>query len=175
MSSGNYSSCITVPAPLPPSIEFQLNAKSKECRYNQRFYCKSPKSYECEWAYKIEDVQKACCLAHVCLTTKPKFCRFKENIQASIQNGPTCGLTALYMLTGGSPTTDDILVLAKRKRYTNHGEMFCARHLKELGENVFDSIGYRVQMELYLGELNCDYIKTELKNGACILVAYPFQ
>lgn len=85
----------------------------------------------------------------------------------------------LYFLVGAhaddQPSTDDILVLAKRKKYTNHGEMFCAKHLKELTESVFDLVGHSVRIDIFSGKLNCDHIKTELSNGACILVAYPYQ
>lgn len=79
------------------------------------------------------------------------------------------------MLSGGLITTDDILVLAKRKNFTNHGEMFCTRNLKELAAHVFDAVNYPATMDIYSGELNCDRIKTELQRGACILVAYPLH
>lgn len=79
------------------------------------------------------------------------------------------------MLSGGLPSTDDILLLAKRKKFTNHGEMFCTKNLKKLAAHVFESINYPVSIEIYAGKLYCDRIKTELMNGACILVAYPFQ
>lgn len=52
--------------------------------------------------------------------------------------------------------------------------MFCTRHLMELAVHVFDSIDCPVTIECFSGKLNCDRIKTELKNGACLLVAYPF-
>lgn len=169
MSAGN---CSIVPVPPPPQ---GLITKSKECRYNRPIYTTSGIQSDCGWAYEVPEVQRASSLAHVCSTSKPKYFCIKTGIKAIIQNGPTCGLTALNMLTGGTPSTEDILVLAKRKRFTNHGEMFCAKDLKELAEYVFDSIGCPVSIECFSGELNCDRIKTELKNGACLLVAYPFQ
>lgn len=79
------------------------------------------------------------------------------------------------MLSGGLTSTDDILLLAKRKKFTNHGEMFCTKNLKKLAAHVFDSINYPVSIETFAGKLNCDRIRSELINGACILVAYPFQ
>lgn len=170
MSAGNCSI-----VPVPPSPQGLIASKSKECCYHRQIYTKSGMKSDCEWAYKMPEVQRASELAHVCSSSKPKFVRIKTAIKSIIQNGPTCGLTALNMLTGGIPSTDEILVLAKRKKYTNHGEMFCTKNLMELAGNVFKSIDYPVSIECYSGELNCDRIKTELQNGACILVAYPFQ
>lgn len=168
MSAGNCSI-------VPPPPQGLITTKSKECRYSQPIYTNSGMKSECEWAYKMPEVQRASSLAHVCSSSKPKYFRIKTGIKAIIQNGPTCGLTALNMLTGGIPATDEILVLAKRKKYTNHGEMFCTKHLKELAVSIFNSIDYPVSIECYSGEINCDRVKTELKNGACLLVAYPFH
>lgn len=174
MSSGNCSMSPCVTVPVPPSPQ-GLIAKSKECRYDRPIYTKSGIHTDCGWAYKEAEVQRASSLAHVCSTTKPKCCRIRTSIKPILQNGPTCGLTALNMLTGGCPSTDDIFLLAKRKRYTNHGEIFSAKDFTKLAEQVFDSIDYQVSIECFSGELNCDRIKTELMNGACLLVAYPFQ
>lgn len=174
MSAGNCSiaSCVTVPVPPSPQ-GFIVN--SKECRYSQTIHTNAGLKSDCGWAVKMPEVQRASSLAHVCIATKPKYCRIKANIKAIIQSGPTCGLTALNMLTDGLPSTDDIFVLAKRKKFTNHGEMFCNKHMKELAIEVFNSVDYPVSIECYSGKLNCDRIKTELKNGACLLIAYPFQ
>lgn len=161
-----------MPVPPPPQ---GLITKAKECRYNRTIYINSGMQSDCEWAIEVPEVQRASSLAHVCSMTKPKYFRIKLCIKAILQIGPTCGLTALSMLTGGSASTEDILVLAKRKRFTNHGEMFCTKDLRELAELVFHSIDYPVSIECFSGKLNCDRIRTELKNGACLLVAYPFQ
>lgn len=179
MSAGNCSiaSCVTVPVPVsvpvPPSAQ-GFTTKSSECRYSRPFHTSVCISNECGWAYKVAEVQRACLLAHVCQKTPPKYCRCKVHIQAITQNGPTCGLTALNMLSGGIPASDDLLKLAQEKKFTNHGEMFCARHLMELAVHIFDLIDYPVSIECFSGQLNCDRIKTELRNGACLLVAYPF-
>ncbi|XP_031619970.1 UPF0692 protein CG33108 [Contarinia nasturtii] len=166
MSAGNCSI-----VPVPPSPQGILK-KSKECRYNRRILTNSELQSDCGWAYQIPEVQRASSLAHVCIKSKPKYFCIKIGIQAILQNGPTCGLTALNMLTDGIPATQDILELAKRKRFTNHGEIFSVKYLKELAQLVFDSINYPVSIECFAGELNCDRIKTELMNGACLLVAY---
>lgn len=170
MSAGNCSI-----VPVPPSPQ-GLITKSNECRYNRPIYTiNSGILNDCGWAYQVPEVQRASSLAHVCSSSKPKYARIKIGIKAIIQNGPTCGIVALNMLTGGIPSADDILVMAKRKKFTNHGEMFCTKNLKELAQNTFNAIDNPVSMECYNGILDCDRIKTELKNGACLLVAYPFQ
>lgn len=168
MATGNYTIM-----PVPPSSQ-EFITKSKESRCDRPIYAKSLLQNDCGWAYEIPEVYRATTLAHVCSSSKPKYYRIKSGIKAIIQNGPTCGLTALSMLTGGIPSTDDILVLAKRKRFTNHGEMFCAKDLMELSKLVFNSIDYPISIECFSGGINCDRIKTELMNGACLLVAYPF-
>lgn len=177
MANGNCSigSCVTVPVP-PPSAQ-GFNTKSNECRYNHRtstFHTRVGISNECGWAYKMTEVQRACLLAHVCQSVQPKYCRCKTNVIPIIQNGPTCGLTALNMLTGGIVAPDDLLKCAKEQKFTNHGEMFCTKHLMQLAVHIFNMIDYPVAIECFSGQLNCDRIKTELKNGACLLVAYPF-
>lgn len=174
MSAGNCSIASCVSVPVPPSPQ-GLCTNSKECRFSRTVHTSSGLKSDCGWAFKVSEVQRACSLAHVCTSTKPKFCRIKTTIEAITQNGPTCGLTALNMLTNGSPSTNDILVMAKRKQFTNHGEMFCNKHLKELAIEVFNSINYPISIECYSGQLNCDHIKTELRDGACLLVAYPFS
>lgn len=172
MTSSNYSlrpSYIPVPV---PSVLNNFNTKSKA--YHNYGKCQSPHQDVCNWALHLPDVQRASSLAHVCIETKPKYVRIKTNIKAIIQNGPTCGLTALNMLTGDTISINDILLAAKQKQFTNHGEMFCAKNLQQLAIFLFDSLNYPVTTELFSGKFDCDRIKTELRNGACILIAYPF-
>lgn len=176
MPAGNCSiaSCVNVPVPVPPSTQ-GFNTKSNEYnRYNRSYHTSVGISNECGWAYKMPEVQRACLLAHVCQQIQPKYCRCKTDVIAITQNGPTCGLTALNMLTGGIPTPDDLLKYAKEQKFTNHGEMFCTKHLMQLAVHIFNKIDHPVAIECFSGQLNCDRIKTELRNGACLLVAYPF-
>lgn len=161
-----------IPVPVPPLLS-NLNTKTNV--YHNFSEIQWPHRNVCHWALHLPDVQRACSLAHVCTETKPKYVRIKTNIKAIIQNGPTCGLTALNMLTGNTISIDDILLAAKQKQFTNHGEMFCAKNLQELAIVLFDSLNYPVTIELFSGKLDCDRIEHELRNGACILVAYPFQ
>lgn len=81
--------------PTPPSIQ-GLETSNAECRYNSDNSVKSTiRSNDCDWAGGMDEVQRACTLAHVCLANKPKYCRIKTDIKAIVQNGPTCGLTGM--------------------------------------------------------------------------------
>lgn len=114
------SDCV-IPAPplLPPS----LNSASKSFLGSPHFTRKV--SSECKWAIQYPDLQKACILAHVCTSGRPKHYRIKLSIRSIIQEGPTCGLAALAMVTAAdAPTVADIFQLTKERAYTNHGEMF---------------------------------------------------
>lgn len=161
-----------MPIPPPPS-DFLI--KSKECRYANRDKLKPKVPVDCQWAIEYPEIQRACILSHVCTTVKPKQYRIKLDIQAIVQEGPTCGLVALTMLTGGRPAITDVLTLAREKHFTNHGEMFSANNMQKLVSIVFDSLQYKaVDVKSYSGELNCHAIKQALIDGACVMVAYPF-
>lgn len=164
---------IAIPPPPPPSELSNSSIKSSHVREEKRipFF----KNDLCLWAVDYPDIQQACCLAHICTHSKPKMVRFKTNIRAITQNGPTCGLTALTMLTDGSLTADDILSLARNYKYTNHGEMFSTKNMGKLAEDVFEKLGMSHRINIFSGQLNCGVIRENLKNGACIMVAYPFS
>lgn len=85
-----------VTIPTPPSLQgFNANHNTN-CRYNRDIHVKAAiRSKDCDWACRLPEVQRACTLAHVCLTNKPKYCRIKTDIKAIIQSGPTCGLTGM--------------------------------------------------------------------------------
>lgn len=172
MSSIN---CLNQPVLIPPpptSIDFSM----KSCGYTRRNETKeSAFESNCTWAVDNSEIRQASSLAQVCRTTKPKYYRIKQNIRSVIQDGPTCGLTALTMLAGGRPPASDILILARRKNYTNHGEMFSARNMCELTASVFALLGISHNIEIYSGQMDCEHIRKKLMDGACILVAYPFS
>lgn len=157
----------------PPPTPMDFSIKSRGYVRNSEIR-KSAFDASCAWAADNSEVQQASRLAQVCTTTKPKFYRIKQNIKSVIQDGPTCGLTALTMLAGGQPAASDILVLAQRKNYTNHGEMFSAKNMCELTTSVFTLLGISHNIDVYSGQLDCEHIRTKLMDGASILVAYPF-
>lgn len=85
----------------------------------------------CLWAAAHVAVRKACYLAHVCERTPPTECRLLE-VPAILQSGPTCGLTALSMALGSSPSPAELLETARQLRLTRNGEMFSADSLLRL-------------------------------------------
>lgn len=140
---------------------------------------------KCKWASNYPEVQKACYLARVCSMLSPKACRLKKTEKEPIiQEGPTCGLAAISMLLGGSPTADKLLQIARHRKYTRNGEMFSVSNLFDLIESVLKDQQTQetncpknnVQcLRLFKGKLNCESIKQVLLNGGCLLVPYPFH
>jgi len=86
--------------------------------------------------------------------------------------GPTCGLVALSMLLGGSPTADDLLKDAIDQEYTLNGELFSAQYLFELTRKHMPG---PAACQLHVGPLDCKKVKELLKAGGCLLVPYPFS
>lgn len=165
------SNCVI---PVPPTLPVAFRNASYSCRYPSQATTKSP--VECQWATKYPEMQKACTLAQICTHSRPRHVRVKQGIRSVIQEGPTCGLTALAMVAAdGAPTVADILQVARTKGYTNHGEMFSARNLLQLTEHVFKLVGKDyVSLEQHTGPVNCDAVREALVDGACLMVAYPF-
>lgn len=168
------SSHCVIPPPVPPAL-FGTAATTRSYLYSPCTLRKAPA--ECLWAAAYPDVQKACCLAHICTTVHPKEYCIKSGIQSIIQEGPTCGMAALAMVADMSASNViDILHVAKEQSYTNHGEMFSAHNMLQLGEMIFQTIGKDyVNFNLHRGAFDCDEIRCALRNGACIMIAYPFQ
>lgn len=131
---------------------------------------------ECRWAIAYPEIQKACYLARVCSILSPKSCRLKR-IEPVLQEGPTCGLTAITMLLGGMPTAGQLLHVARERKYTRNGEMFSANQLFELlCSSAKDSSApmATAKMSLHCGGLDCAQVQQVLRNGGCLLVPYPF-
>lgn len=161
--SSNDTSVST--APLPP----ELPAPPTSAMFAAR---KTVELTECKWATAYPEIQKACFLARVCSILSPKSCRLK-NFTPILQEGPTCGLTAISMLLDGHPTADELLQLARDRKYTRNGEMFSADNLFELLQSVFVETS-TVSVRLFKGRLYTDSMKQVLRNGGCLLVPYPF-
>lgn len=157
--------------PPPPSNSINLYRNTT----SRRQITRSPFFNECAWAGDQSEVRQACSIAQICTTTEPKFFRIKTSVRPIIQEGPTCGLAALAMLTGGCPSVADILELARQRNYSNHGEMFSAKNMGELATTVFEMLDVSHRTERVSGKLECDFIKNKLRDGACVMVAYPFS
>lgn len=150
-------------APLPPELPALSSAM-----FATR---KTVELTECKWATAYPEIQKACFLARVCSILSPKSCRLK-NVSPILQEGPTCGLTAISMLLDGHPTAEHLLQLARDRKYTRNGEMFSADNLFELLQSVVIETS-TVSVRLFKGRLYSDSMKQVLRNGDCLLVPYP--
>lgn len=129
---------------------------------------------ECIWAVKNPEIQRACYLARICRGAPPKICVFRQ-FEPIIQNGPTCGLTALSIIFNGYPTVDFLLQDAKNRKYTNLGEMFSSYYLYQIFINSFEDSKLLKDAQVFDhhffdGHLDSDLIKTKLRNNAVILV-----
>ncbi|XP_004523438.1 UPF0692 protein CG33108 [Ceratitis capitata] len=119
----------TLPVSPPPSPPLHQSTTAK------KYLSPAPVSYpqlsSCTWALEFPELQKACFLARVCEDRPPRYYQLRD-VTAILQEGPTCGLTALSMLLNGTPTAGELLRIAKELRYTNNGEMFSAQNLFQL-------------------------------------------
>ncbi|VDK88645.1 unnamed protein product [Litomosoides sigmodontis] len=74
---------------------------------------------------------------------------FIKNVEPILQNGPQCGLVALQMAVKahGLPyrNMDEIFQYAKRKGYTNHGEIFSADWLADIAASLWPMLDVAVE------------------------------
>ncbi|XP_067617231.1 actin maturation protease [Eurosta solidaginis] len=183
----------------PPPPAYQQQPQSANNTKNK--LQKTPTSQQlpsCTWALEYPELQKACFLARVC-EERPPLQYQLHKIDVILQYGPTCGLVALSMLLGGTPSTNELLHIAKERLYTNNGEMFSAQNLFELTCDTLKSIevigeenettnasltdetsakkcrhalALAAECELHQGPLDCAKVRAALKAGACIFIAY---
>lgn len=176
------------PPPLPISTAAQNFKRNSIDQNNNKL-----EFSECLWAVGDSEVQRACFFARTCLRSSPKECVYLK-VNPILQTGeflgntnqilfykwkiilgPTCGLCALSMLYGGTPSADDILVNAVDRRYSNNGEMFSAQWLLEvLKENLSSSAVKPEKIRSYIfdGPLDSDFIKDKLQQHCMLLVPY---
>ncbi|XP_060645439.1 actin maturation protease [Drosophila nasuta] len=147
------------PPPIPPTNSVHTSAGTNASVVKLQLA-----NNEYSWALDHPEVQKGCFLSRVCQHAPPKECQY-YNIASILQNGPTCGLTALSMLLNGQPTAGELLTEAVKQHYTINGEMFSAQYLYELSQKY-------LACELYDDTLNCANIKDRLCAGCCLLVPY---
>lgn len=89
--------------------------------------------------------------------------------------GPTCGICALSMLYRGVPTADNLLQIAKSRRFTNNGEMFSASWLLDLLKESLNSSVInpeKIRSYIFDGVLDSEFIKEKLQGHAMLLVPY---
>lgn len=185
----------TLPAtPPPPALDPPSIAKK---------YLPPPKQQQlptCTWALEYPELQKACFLARVCEDTAPQHCQLRK-VTTILQEGPTCGLTALSMLLNGTPNPSELLQIARKLGYTNNGEMFSAQNFFQLICDTLKSANSSIaevikttkattnntsanechitlaaaHCELHQGQLDCAKVRSALQAGACIFVPYPLR
>uniref|UniRef100_A0A7N4NXY4 Actin maturation protease n=1 Tax=Sarcophilus harrisii TaxID=9305 RepID=A0A7N4NXY4_SARHA len=114
-------------------------------------------------------------LQHLRFREDLKWILFCADVPSLIQEGPQCGLVALWMAGSLLALPQDvplerIVALARERGYTAHGEMFSAASMARLAEEVFGC-----QAELLaggLGEPNRSRILQHLISGRPLLVPY---
>lgn len=120
------------------------------------------------WAHHQPDLQKACFFRRICETLPPKEYRLTP-IVSQIQEGPTCGLTAISMLLGQTVAPTDLLRQAIKMEYTQNGEMFSATNMLNI---LLAQAPNDIEAYLHDGVLSCDAIRNEMKVGSLLLVPY---
>ncbi|XP_075692222.1 actin maturation protease [Rhinoderma darwinii] len=104
-----------------------------------------------------------------------KWLLYNQHIPSLIQEGPQCGLVALWMAGGilskkHEVTLDHIVQVATTKGYTINGEMFSADHMSCLAEEIFGC-----HCELLTGGMegeNRETILCHLTAGRPVLIPY---
>lgn len=171
--------------PPPPPAKTPLSELNLDVLNNSSNRISKPANHpailssgECAWATQYPEIQKACFLNRVCQYAPPRELRV-QNVEPILQNGPTCGLTALSMIFDGAPSATALLEQAVTRGYSNNGEMFSARQLNELFEQVLEENRHLVEYKpvthtLVGGWMDDPNIQIKLRLGAMFLVPYPF-
>lgn len=167
MSDNVMQENVTPPVPPPPPLQTPKVPNLDRSETSTRPITTT--FHEAVWASNDPDLQRACFFGRVCLHHPPKKYKYHEDIKTILQNGPTCGLTAISMLLQGNVTADELLVKAKNKGYTNNGEMFSTENLLSL---LINELPFNFEAELWVGPLECDEIKKRLISGSVLFVPY---
>ncbi|XP_075043125.1 actin maturation protease isoform X2 [Mixophyes fleayi] len=104
-----------------------------------------------------------------------KWLLYNQHIPSLIQEGPQCGLVALWMAGGllemkHKVTLDKIVQMAMARGYTSLGEMFSAANMACLAEEVF-GCHYQLLTGGMEGE-NRERILRHLTDGLPVLIPY---
>lgn len=151
------------PPPLPSSIK-PLNSRETPSKKDL------PYENDNLWASDFPEIQKACYFSNSRISSKPRSCAYYE-IPSILQEGPTCGLTAISMMLLGNPPPNKILESAVKSRFSFFGEMFSAENLHQVIVEVAPKEAKSYIMDC---NLDCDDFRKELTDGrSCALVTYP--
>ncbi|XP_001371587.3 actin maturation protease isoform X1 [Monodelphis domestica] len=123
----------------------------------------------------LQDIKRLLMLQKDRFRSDLKWILFCSDVPSLIQEGPQCGLVALWM--AGSLLAlpqevplEKIVAVALERGYTAQGEMFSAANMARLAEEVFGC-----QVELLsggLGEPNQSHVFQHLISGCPLLVPY---
>lgn len=161
----------SIPPP-PPLIALNTLNNNVTCRKSNSIL--NIDSHLCSWAANYPDLQQACINNGICLLSTPHQYQY-QTFKTIIQEGPTCGLVALTMMLKEDLKVNEVLEIARKKGYTNNGEMFSCKDMMNL-IIIMSSIcnTNNLKIELRKGELCSNFIINKLLNKCLLLVPYPF-
>ncbi|XP_018563050.1 UPF0692 protein CG33108 [Anoplophora glabripennis] len=125
---------------------------------------------EYSWAKNYPEIHKMCTLFQMTELSNPIKYNYNA-LNGYLQDGPQCGLVALMMCTG-SPNNDTVKHLydyAKRKGYTNNGEIFSVDDMADVAKYYLPK---KANVEIFEGDLFTTKIKEFLLDGGMALVPY---
>lgn len=70
-------------------------------------------------------------------------------------------------------TVDELLNVARKRKYTNHGEMFCAYNLRQLALNYLPD--EKIEIITSKDLKSQDFVTRAIASGNLMLVPYPFH
>ncbi|XP_073405360.1 actin maturation protease isoform X3 [Dendrobates tinctorius] len=124
-------------APPPPPVLCPFPPPQVKCKFYKKVAENSdPSVGGCEELKRLIKNQQERFSGHL------KWLLYNQHIPSLIQEGPQCGLVALWMAGGilsnsQEVTLDYIVQVATSRGYTVHGEMFSAENMSRLAEEVF--------------------------------------
>ncbi|KAM3911831.1 actin maturation protease isoform 2-T2 [Leptodactylus fuscus] len=157
------------PLPPPPVLCAPPTSQVKSKFYKQVAENSDPSVGECEELKRMIRKQRERFGGHL------KWVLYNQHIPSLIQEGPQCGLVALWMAGGmlgikHEVTLDSIVQVATSRGFTIHGEMFSADNMSCLAEEVFGCC-----CELLTGGMegaNQERILSHLTAGLPVLIPY---
>ncbi|CAJ0952346.1 unnamed protein product, partial [Ranitomeya imitator] len=160
------------PPPLapPPPVLFPFPPPQVKCKFYKKVAENSDPSVEgCKELKRLIKIQQERFSGHL------KWLLYNQPVPSLIQEGPQCGLVALWMAGGilsnnKEVTLDYIVQVATSRGYTVHGEMFSADNMSRLAEEVFGC-----HCELLTGGMegeNRERILGHLTAGLPVLIPY---
>jgi hypothetical protein len=80
---------------------------------------------------------------------------------------------ALSVFLPRTVAVDELLEIARERKYTNHGEMFCANNLRQLALNYLPE--EKIEIITSKDLKSQDFVTRAIASGNLMLVPYPFS